>query len=399
MTANSRIYLDHSATTPLDPKALRKMQPYFTEKFGNPASIHTYGQEALKAVDEAREAVAEFLDATNSEIFFTSGATEANNMVLRGTMEKRIEEGNHFITSKIEHPSILETARSLEKDGFMASYLPVDKEGRVSKESVQKAITKKTVLVSIMYANNEVGAIQPIKEIGKLIRKENKKRLKEGLPEIYFHVDAVQGINFLDCSVKRLRCHLLSLSGHKFYGPKGIGVLYKQEGVALKAQATGGHQERNVRAGTSNVPGIIGLAEALKIANKNREKSSAKVFELKKYLIQKIKDQIPNIKVNSPESDNKGLPNIANISFPGAEGESILLKLDFAGIAVSTGSACSSTSLEPSHVLLAQRLTFKEAHSSVRFSLGKHNTKKEINYLMKHLPKIIEDLRKMSPIK
>lgn len=399
MPRNKKIYFDHAATTPLDIRVLNKMTPFLRVHYGNPSSIHFFGQKAQQGVDEAREKIAKVLKAKPSEIIFTSGATEANNTVLKGVLKARKNLGNHLITSSIEHPSVLETAKFLKKEGFRASYMPVTRLGIVNKEIVRKVITPKTVLISLMYANNEIGSINPISEIGKIIEKINLGRQVKKLPKVYFHVDAVQAVQFLDCSVAKLKVDFLTLSGHKIYGPKGVGIFYCKKGAALEPLLSGGHQERNLRAGTLNVSGIVGFATALELAAKEQKNRIKKMISLKKYLLKQIKDKIKNIRVNSNIEENLGLPNILNVSFLGAEGESILIKLDLAGIAVSTGSACSSGTLEPSHVLTALGLKPVEAHSSIRFSFGKDNTLEEIDALMLNLPRIVKDLRRMSPLK
>ncbi|MFH2104860.1 MAG: cysteine desulfurase NifS [Parcubacteria group bacterium] len=386
------IYLDHAATTPVDPEVFAAMEPYFTEHYGNPASIHTVGQKAIIAVDEAREQVANFLGCKTSEVIFTSGATESNNFVLKGVSEASKIDKPHIITSTIEHPCILDTCQHLEKKGVEVTYLPVDKEGVVNTKSVQEAIKENTILISIMYANNEIGTIQPITEIGEIVKKTNQERKNQ----LIFHTDAVQAIQYLDCDVKKLGVDLLSLSGHKFYGPKGVGVLFVKEGTLIEKIQHGGHQEYNKRAGTLNVPGIVGLGKAIELAGKNGATSS-KQQKLRDLLIDDILKNIPDSHLNG--SNKHRLPNNANIRFDKIEGESIMLHLDFEGIAVSTGSACTSGTLEPSHVLLAIGVAKEEAHGSIRFTLGKDTSKAEIGKVLEVLPPIVRKLRQMSPLK
>lgn len=394
-----KIYLDHAATTPLDPQVFEVMKPYFFEKFGNSASIHSFGQEALKAVDSAREKVAKFLSCQIHEVIFTSGATESNNLAIKGIIEASVLPKPHIITSKIEHHSVLEPIEFLRKKGKIeVSFIPVNREGIVNTKSVQNAITKNTVLVSIMYANNEIGTIQPIAEIGKIIKKINEVRKKNKQIPIAFHTDAVQAVGFLDCNVNKLNVDLLSLSAHKFYGPKGIGILFIKEGTKILPLHHGGFHEYNLRAGTLNVPGIVGLGKAIELLSGEKwQQNVQKIKRLRDKLIQGILNTIPDVLLNG--SKEKRLPSNANFCFKNAEGESILLNLDFAGIAVSTGSACASGSLEPSHVLLALGLTPDLAHGSLRFTLGKDNSDEEIEQVLNLLPKIVKNLRKMSPIK
>lgn len=397
------IYLDHAATTPVDPEVFEAMRPYFTEHYGNPASIHTVGQKAIVAVDEAREQVADFLGCKTGEIVFTSGATESNNFVLKGVLEASKIEQPHIITSEIEHPCILDTCKYLEKKGVEVTYLPADKEGLVNTKDVQGTIKDNTILISIMYANNEIGTTQPIPEIGKIVKEVNNKRLAKPnnlTPKTYnliFHTDAVQAIQYLDCDVKKLGVDLLSLSGHKFYGPKGVGALYVREGTAIEKIQHGGHQEYNKRAGTLNVPGIVGLGKAIELADKNHGVGSKKQSKLRDTLIDGILKNIPDSHLNG--SNKHRLPNNANIRFNKIEGESIMLHLDFEGIAVSTGSACTSGTLEPSHVLLAIGIAKEQAHGSIRFTLGKDTGEDDIKKVLDVLPPIINKLRQMSPIK
>lgn len=395
----NRIYLDHAATTPLDLEVFEAMKPYFFEKFGNPASIHSFGQEALRAVDSAREKVAKYLGCQIHEVIFTSGATESNNLAIKGVVEASAIKKPHIITSKIEHHSVLETIEFLEKKGKIdVSYIPVNHEGIVNTKSVQEAITENTILVSIMYANNEIGTIQPIAWLGEMIFKINEERRKNKKNPIIFHTDAVQAAGFLDCRVNKLNVDLLSLSAHKFYGPKGIGVLFVKEGTKISPLHHGGFHEYNLRAGTLNASAIVGLGKAVELLSNDKwQQHIQKIKKLRDKLIEGVINNIPNVLLNG--SKEKRLPGNANFCFKNAEGESILLGLDFEGIACSTGSACASGSLEPSHVLLALGLSHEFAHGSLRFTLGKDNNEEEIDKVLKILPKIVKNLRKMSPIK
>lgn len=428
----TKIYLDHSATTPMDKQVLNAMLPYFSGKFGNPSSIHGFGQVALAGVDAAREELSRFLNCNSEEVIFTSGATESDNLAINGVIkalkkpsfapsdakalaDKKAMAGKqgtkkeemHIITSLIEHDAVLEPLMNQETKGIKITRLPVKANGVVDIEKFKKAIRDDTVLVSIMYVNSEVGSIQPISEIGKIIKNINEKRLKEwqkcrtaergGRPQkIYFHTDATQAVNFLDCDVKRLRCDLLSLSGHKIYGPKGVGALFVKSGAPLNAVQLGGHHERNLRSGTLNVPGIVGLGEAIRLLNKkSREAENKKIAELRDMLVNGIMKNIPNVILNTDREIST--PSHAHFSFLGVEGESILISLDLKGMAVSTGSACASSSLKASHVLLAMGIKPEIAHNSIRFTLGKQTTEAEIKKVIKILPPIIKRLRKMSP--
>jgi len=391
-----KIYFDYAATTPVDNIVLKKMMPYFKDKYGNPSSLYKLGREASAAIDEAREKVAKFLGCKPIEIIFTGSASESDNLAIRGLVKslrraKRAGEKMHIITSSIEHKAVLETCKDLEKEGVRVTYLPVGPDGLINLDDLEAEITPETDLVSIMYANNEMGAVQPIKKIGQLIAKTNK--FEEHLT--YFHTDAVQAANYLDCNVKELGVNLLTLSAHKIYGPKGVGVLYAKEGTPIHALITGGDQEWKLRAGTENVAGIVGMGEAIdQIKN---QKSKIKIIEkLKDKLVADVLIKVSGSKFNGPDKDEDRLPNIANFSFEGVEGEALVLSLDQEGIAVSTGSACTSQALTPSHVLMAMGLSDLEAHSSLRISLGKYTTLAEINYFLKVLPKIIERLRKIS---
>ncbi|MFA5087301.1 MAG: cysteine desulfurase family protein [Candidatus Paceibacterota bacterium] len=382
-------YFDHSATTPVDKRVLKEMLPYFSEKFGNATSIHTLGRQAYEAVEKARQRIAGQLNCESNEIIFTSGSTESNNLVLKGII-KALRNGRkmHIITTAIEHDAILEPCAELEQEGIDVTYLPVKGNGVVDINDLKKAIRDDTILVSVMYANNEVGSIQPIEEIGKLLRAQKRK--------IYFHTDATQAVNALECDVKKLGVDYLSLSGHKIYGPKGVGILYIKNKSPLKGIQLGGHQERNLRSGTLNVAGIVGLGKAVELAGKERAKNNKKIEKLRNVLIKGILKNIPETILNTDIENS--LPSHAHFSFLWTEGESILFELDFKGVEVSTGSACASGSLEPSHNLLAMGITPEVAHGSVRFSLGKENTAEEIKKAIKILPGIIAKLRKMNPL-
>lgn len=392
---NMKAYFDHSATTPVDPEVLKAMDPYFVQIFGNASSVHGFGQVAIQAVDQAREKVADFLSCKINEVIFTSGATESDNIVIQGL----VKSGDHIITSVIEHPAILEPCREMEKRGVEVTYLKVDHNGLISVAEVKKAIKNNTRLVSIMYVNNEVGTIQPIAEIGKLLKEENQERQGSKLSKIYFHTDAVQAANFCPMNVDLLGVDLISLSGHKIYGPKGIGVLYRRAGTPVKPIQFGGHQEVGLRPGTLNVPGIVGFGEAIELLldEKRVKLEMAAIKQLRDKLFAGITKTIPKAQINGDLVNRT--PHNAHFSFYGVEGESMLLLLDQEGIAVSTGSACSSGSLEPSHVLMALGMDPLLAHGSLRITLGKHNTEEEIDHLLKVLPPIVEKLRKISPIK
>jgi len=370
---NKKVYLDYAATTPIDPSVLKTMTPYLTEKFGNPSSIHFLGEESLIAIEKARKNVALFLDCNEKEIIFTGSATEANNLAIRGLVQNLPVESlhgknPHIITSMIEHPAVLATLDDLEKQGVEVTYLPVDRSGMVNVSDLAKAIKENTVLVTIMYANNEMGAVQPIIQIGKNIKSINELKEKSGKPKIYFHTDAVQAVNYLDCNINNLGVDLLTLSSHKIYGPKGAAVLFVRKNVYLKPQTFGGGQEFGMRSGTENVAGIVGLGAAIEKIKSQKAKIK-KIETLKKKLIRGILEEISDAQLNS--SSMHSLSNIVNFSFKGVEGEAIILALSQKGVFASTGSACSSKALEPSHVLLALGLSEEEAHSSIRFSLGR----------------------------
>ncbi len=380
------IYLDNNATTKTDDEVLKAMFPYFSESYGNPSSIYKIGRENRRAVEEAREKVAEVLNCEPNEIYFTAGGSESDNTAIRGIAYSYKKKGNHIITSKIEHPAVLETCKQLEKEGFEVSYIGVDENGIVKLDELQSAIRPTTTLITIMFANNEIGTIEPIKEIGEIAKKNN----------IVFHTDAVQAVGSVRIDVQELNIDSLSLSGHKFYGPKGIGALYVKKGVQFQKFINGGHQERNKRAGTENVPGIVGLGKAIELAYQDLEEHNKKIKELRDYYVEQIEKRVPYIKVNGDRE--KRLPGNSNISFRFIEGEGLLLNLDLKGICASSGSACTSGSLDPSHVLLAIGLPHEIAHGSLRISIGKYNTKEEIDYTIDSIVEIVARLREMSPL-
>ncbi|MFH1386390.1 MAG: cysteine desulfurase NifS [bacterium] len=387
-----RIYLDYAATTPTDPRAIEAILPYFADKYGNPSSIHYFGQETKAAIEKAREQLASLLACKTEEIVFTSGGTEADNFAIEGVAFANKDKGNHIITSAIEHHAVLECCEFLKKYGFEITYLPVDKYGVVSPESVKNAITDKTILVSIMQANNEIGTIEPIAEIAKAI----KIRSRELGVRSYFHTDAVQTAGHIPTNVNELGVDLLSISAHKLYGPKGVGVLYIKKGTKLTPLIHGGAQEKGRRGSTENVPGIVGFGVAAEIAGQEMKAESEKLTVLRDKLIKGLLEKIPDTHINGHPTLR--LPNNVNISVRYVEGESMLLNLDMLGIAASTGSACTSGSLEPSHVMLAIGLSHEAAHGSLRFSLGKATTEKEIDKIIKTLPEIVAKLRAMSPL-
>ncbi|MBW3003564.1 cysteine desulfurase NifS [Candidatus Woesearchaeota archaeon] len=378
-----RIYMDHSATTPVDQKVVEAMQPYFTEKFGNASSIHSFGQEAASAVKKSRETIAKFLGVKESELFFTSGGTESDNLAIKGVATANKDKGKHIITSSVEHHAVLHTCEWLEKNGFEVTYLPVDKYGSVDVEEFKKSIREDTILVSIMHINSEIGTIEPIEEIAKICKERG----------IYFHSDAVQSFGKIQIDMKNI--DLLSISSHKLYGPKGLGALFVREGVKIESLVHGGGHENGLRSGTENVAGIVGFAKAVEIAKEGMEKEAKQLKELRERLIKGVLE-IPDCWLNGhPE---KRLPGNAHFSFRFIEGESLVLYLDMNGIAASTGSACSTKSLKPSHVLTAIGLSHEEAHGSLRITLGRSNTEEDIEQVIKVLPDIVSNLRKMSPL-
>ena len=379
-----KVYLDNAATTALSPKVLEKMMPYLTDIYGNASSPHSFGQTARIGVEHAREQVARAINADPSEIVFTGCGTESDNTVLFGVVERYAKKGDHIITTNVEHHAILHSCAALEKKGIKVTYLPVDKDGLVTPEQVRDAITDKTILVSVMFANNEVGTIMPIPEIAAVCHEKG----------VLFHTDAVQAAGHIPIDVKAMGIDMLSISGHKFHGPKGVGVLYERKGIRLPSYIIGGEQEKGRRAGTENVAGIVGLGEALAVTNMSE--TSARMTRMRDRLIDGIEATIPEVKLNGHRT--KRLPNNVNFSIKYIEGESILLMLDMAGIAASSGSACTSGSLDPSHVLLALGLTHEVAHGSVRLTLGDDTTDEDIDYVLETLPKVAHRLRAMSPI-
>ncbi|MFU0826678.1 MAG: cysteine desulfurase NifS [Lachnoclostridium sp.] len=381
-----KIYLDNAATTKTRPAVVEAMLPYFTESFGNPSSVYELATQNKKAIDEARSIIANSLGAESSEIYFTAGGTESDNWALIATAEAYASKGNHIITSKIEHHAILHTCEYLEKHGVEVSYIDVDENGIIKLDELKKAIRPTTILISVMFANNEIGTIQPIKEIGEIAKANN----------ILFHTDAVQAFGQLPINVNELNIDMLSASGHKLNGPKGIGFLYIRKGLKLKSFIHGGAQERHRRAGTENVPGIVGLGKAVEIAMATMEERQKKEIALRDRLIKRILSEIPYVRLNGHRT--KRLPNNANFSFQFVEGESLLIMLDMQNICASSGSACTSGSLDPSHVLLAIGLPHEIAHGSLRLTLCEDNTEEEIDYVVDKIKEIVEKLRSMSPL-
>jgi len=381
-----KVYLDHSATTRTDEDVARLMVEYMTDLYGNPSSVHSFGRVTRKAVEEAREKTARAIGAEPNEIIFTSGGTEADNLAIRGVAYANKKRGNHIITTSIEHHAVLDTCKSLEREGFQVTYVPVDEEGLIKLEELKKAITDQTILISVMHANNEIGTIQPIREIGALAKEKG----------IYFHSDTVQSLGKIPVNVNDLNIDLLAVSAHKFYGPKGIGCMYMRKGVRLLPIIFGGAQERKRRPGTENVPGIVGFGMAVEKAVSLLNEQIPYQTRLRDRLISGIKEKIDYVQLNGHPTQR--LPNNVNLSFRFIEGESLLLSLDMKGIAASSGSACTSGSLDPSHVLLAIGLPHEIAHGSLRMTLGKDNTEEQIDYVIEVLPEIVDRLRAMSPL-
>lgn len=375
------IYLDHAATTAVNEEVLKEVLPYFSQDYGNASSAYILGRKSKRALTEAREKVAKAINAKPNEIYFTSGGSESDNLALKGIAHSLKNKGNHIITSKIEHHAILNTCETLKKEGFKVSYINVDEVGFIKIDELIKSITKDTILISIMFANNEIGTIEPIELIGKIAR-ENK---------ILFHTDAVQAIGNVKIDVEKMNIDLLSMSGHKFYAPKGTGALYVRENIDFERQIDGGHQEREKRSGTENIPGIIGIGKAIDLAYKNFDINNQKILTLRNYCIEKIKENIKGIKINGDL--NKRLPGNINISFKGIEGEDLLFKLDNVGICASTGSACSTGDSKPSHVLTAIGLNPEYERGTLRITLGNENTKDDIDYLVLNLIRIVNELR------
>lgn len=381
-----RIYLDYAATTPVHTEVFRAMEPYFTKYFGNASTIYYYGRESKKAIEEAREAFARLLGADQSEVIFTSGGTESDNHAIKGVAYANKNKGNHIITSKLEHHAVLETCHFLEKEGFKVTYLPVGADGLLNLEDLKSAITDKTILISIMAANNEIGVLQPVAEIGEIAREK----------KILFHTDAVQMFGSLPVDVEKMNIDLLSVSAHKIYGPKGIGGLFIRKGTKIVSYMHGGEQEKKRRAGTENVAGIVGFGKACEIAARDMEKEIKRISRLRDLFISDLLKKIPEVKLNG--SLVKRLPNNVNVSVKYIEGESMILNLDMEGICASSGSACTSGSLEPSHVLRALGLSHELSHGSVRFTLGKYTTKEDMDAVLLKFSEIVERLRKLSPL-
>lgn len=380
------IYLDHAATTPIDPEVLDAMMPFLTEKFGSASTLYSLGREARDAVEEARAKVAKLIGAQPEEIYFTSGGTESDNWAIFGVAAAKAGKGNHIITSKIEHHAVLEPCHWLEKQGYSVTYLPVDSNGLVDPDELKKAITDKTILITIMHANNEIGTIEPVEQIGKIAKEKG----------IHFHTDTVQTVGHIPVDVNAINCDSLAISAHKLYGPKGIGAIYIRKGSRVERFMRGGGQENNRRAGTHNVAGIVGLGKAAELAYNRMSAEAQRLTRLRDMLIQGIESRIENAKLNGDRV--KRLPNNVNFSFEAVEGESMILLMDMNGICVSSGSACTSGSLDPSHVLMAIGLRHEQAHGSLRMTLGKDNTEADIERVLEVLPGIVQRLREMSPL-
>lgn len=379
------LYFDHAATTAVKEEVLKEMIPYFTIEYGNASAMYGIGRNAKRAIEEAREKVAKAINCEPKEIYFTSCGSESDNLAIKGIAYANKEKGNHIITTKIEHHAVIDSCRTLEQEGFNVTYLNVNSNGIIDLNELESAITNKTILISVMFANNEIGSIQPIEEIGRIAKKHN----------ILFHTDSVQAVGNVKIDVKKMNIDLLSMSAHKFYGPKGVGALYKKEGINCKKILDGGHQEKNLRAGTENVAGIVGMGKAIELADKNLEEYNNKLRDLRDYFIEQIEQKIQYIKINGDRI--KRLPGNSNISFKFIDGEALLLKLDEVGICASGGSACNTGEAQPSHVLIAIGLEDELANGTLRITFGYENTKEEVDYLVDNLIKIVQDLRNMSP--
>lgn len=385
---NKKIYMDYAATTYTKPEVLKEMLPYFTEKFGNPSSIYSLSDETKSAISTAREKIAKVINADKNEIYFTGGGSEADNWAIKGIAFANSHRGRHIITTKIEHHAVLRTCEFLERNGFKITYLPVDENGFISIEDLKNAITDETILVSVMFANNEIGTIEPIKEIGKICRER----------KIFFHTDAVQAVGHIPIDVKDMNIDLLSMAAHKFYGPKGIGALYIRKGVRIESLIHGGGQERGKRASTENIAGIVGMGKAAELAASQMKSESLRLQKMRDRLMNGLSKSIPYARINGLHGGPNRLPGNLDMSFIGIEGETLLLDLDYAGIYASTGSACASASLDPSHVLLAIGLLHEVAHGSLRLTLGAGNTEEDVDYALKVIPEIVKKRREMSPL-
>lgn len=384
MSSNKSVYLDHSATTPVAKEVVEAMQPFFSEIYGNPSSVHRWGQQARAAIENARSTIARLINAQESEIIFLSGGTEADNLAVRGIAYANRNRGNHIITSKAEHKAVLETCKSLEKEGFRVTYLNVDSHAMVNPEDVRKAITPQTILISVIHGNNEVGTINPIAEIGEIARDHR----------IYFHSDAVQSFGKLPLNVQAFPVDLLSFSAHKIYGPKGVGALFIRRGTQLKRLLDGGGHEMGRRAGTENVPGIVGFARAAELAYARLEEDSTRIARLRDYFREQLQQRLGGVRLNGHPTQR--LYHNLHVSFSGCDGEALLLSLDMNGIAASTGSACTSGSVEPSHVLKAMNLPPEDRRAAIRFTLGRETTRQEIDYVLDRLEEIVKRLRKIT---
>jgi cysteine desulfurase len=390
-TEPRKVYLDNSATTRVDDEVVRAMLPYFTEVYGNASSIHQWGQRAKQAIEEARAQVARLINANPTEITFLSGGTEADNLAVKGVAEAHAARGRHIIMSQIEHSAVLATCKQLEQQGWRVTYLPVYRDGIVRVEDAREALSDDTTLVTVMHANNELGTLQPMAELGALV----KERRQAGQRHLHLHTDAVQSVGKVSVDVKELGVDLLSISAHKIYGPKGVGALFVRRGVRLQAQMHGGHHERDRRAGTESVPLIVGLGRAAELARERLPEFTTRVRELRDYLEAELLRRVPDIIRNGDAA--RRVPHVANLSFEHVEGEGLMISLDLKGVAVSTGSACASGSIEPSHVLMAIGLPSDTGRGSLRFSLGLDTTREDIDYVLEQLPPIVEKLRRVSP--
>ena len=396
-TKSVGVYLDNAAATATDPEVLKAMLPYFGDVFGNPSALHQDGRVAKNALFEARKKVAKILNADAGEIIFCGSGTESDNLAILGVSRFYKNKGNHLISTNIEHHAVLNSLERLQKkENFSVTLAPVKKNGIISAEEILKNINKGTILISVMHANNEIGTIQPIKEISEIIKKWKKDNMRSVNDPPFFHTDACQAAGYLDLDVKKLGVDLMTLNGSKIYGPKGVGVLYIRRGVQMEPIIFGGGQERNLRSGTENLAGVVGFAKALEMVQKNKNKENARLEKLQKYFFQQVLNTIPSVVINGDLKNR--LPGNVNVSILGIEGEAMLLYLDERGISASTGSACDSSRLEPSHVILALGQSYEYAHGSLRFSMGKHTTKMEIDYTVKALKEVVEKLRKISPL-